>query len=284
MAGIVSGGLEGMAVLVTGGGTGIGHACAARAAADGAAVTICGRTEAKLEDSAKTIEAGAGHGGSVQWIAGDVTEEDDVARIVAKALEPTGKLDGVVANAGGGGGMGPYHVQDTSEFIRVLHLNVLSTMLCVKHSVPHMVAAGGGSFIGMSSIAGHRTHLYFGAYPVAKAGIEEMMKNAADEFGAQRVRFNAIRPGFIATEIMEGVPRDSETYASYIENTPMGDVGQPEDVGHLARFLLGPESRWVTGQCINVDGGHSLRRGPNFGPFIEPALGPEVMKGKLPEG
>ncbi len=284
MAGIVSGGLEGMAVLVTGGGTGIGRACAARAAADGAAVTICGRTESKLEDAAKRIEAELGHGGSVQWIAGDVTEEDDVARIVAKALEPTGKLDGVVANAGGGGGMGPYHVQDTSEFIRVLHLNVLSTMLCVKHSVPHMVAAGGGSFIGMSSIAGHRTHLYFGAYPVAKAGIEEMMKNAADEFGAQRVRFNAIRPGFIATEIMEGVPRDSETYASYIENTPMGDVGQPEDVGHLARFLLGPESRWVTGQCINVDGGHSLRRGPNFGPFIEPALGPEVMKGKLPEG
>jgi NAD(P)-dependent dehydrogenase (short-subunit alcohol dehydrogenase family) len=283
MAGIVSGGLEGMAVLVTGGGTGIGRACAARAAADGAAVTICGRTEAKLEDSAKQIEALAGHGGSVQWIAGDVTNESDVERIIAKALEPTGKLDGLVANAGGGGGMGPYHMLDTDEFIRVLHLNVLSTMLCAKHSIPHMVEAGGGSFIAMSSIAGHRTHVYFGAYPVAKAGIEEMMKNAADEFGAQKVRFNAIRPGFIATEIMEGVPRDSETYRSYIENTPMADVGEPEDVGNLARFLLGPESRWVTGQCINVDGGHGLRRGPNFGPFIEPALGADVMRGKRPK-
>jgi NAD(P)-dependent dehydrogenase (short-subunit alcohol dehydrogenase family) len=284
MAGIVSGGLEGLAVLVTGGGTGIGRACAARAAADGAAVTICGRTESKLADAAKQIEALAGHGGSVQTIAGDVTDEACVQKIIAKALEPTGKLDGVVANAGGGGGMGPYHMLDTDEFIRVLHLNVMSTMLCAKHSIPHMVAAGGGSFIGMSSIAGHRTHVYFGAYPVAKAGIEEMMKNAADEFGAQRVRFNAIRPGFIATEIMEGVPRDSETYKSYIENTPMADVGEPDDVGHLARFLLGPESRWITGQCINVDGGHSLRRGPNFGPFIEPALGADVMKGKLPGG
>lgn len=280
---IPSGGLEGLAVLVTGGGTGIGRACAARLAADGAAVTICGRTESKLEDAVKRIEAVAGHGGSVQSVAGDVTSEEDVQRIVARALEPTGSLHGCVANAGGGGGMGPYHLQQTEEFVRVLHLNVLSTMLCVKHTVPQMVAAGGGSFVGMSSIAGHLTHPYFGAYCVAKAGIEEMMKNAADEYGRKQVRFNAIRPGFIATEIMEGVPRDSPTYASYIENTPMEDVGQPEDVAHLARFLLGPESRWVTGQSINCDGGHSLRRGPDFGPFLEPAFGREVMEGKLPE-
>lgn len=279
---LVSGGLEGMAVLVTGGGTGIGRACAARLAADGAAVTICGRTPAKLEDAAKRIDAQAGHGGSVRWIAADVTKEDDVKAAVAKALEPRGRLDGVVANAGGGGGLGPYHLQDTQEFLRVLHLNVLGTMLCIKHSVPHLVAAGGGSFVGMSSIAGHLTHVYFGAYTAGKAGIEAMMRNAADEFGAKGVRFNAIRPGFIATEIMEGIPREHATYQSYIENTPMGDVGQPEDVAQLARFLIGPESRWVTGTCIDVDGGHHLRRGPNFGHFLEPSYGREVMQGKLP--
>ncbi|MBJ20300.1 MAG: SDR family oxidoreductase [bacterium] len=276
---IPTGGLEGMAVLVTGGGTGIGAACAARLAADGAAVTICGRTEAKLEDAAKRIEAGAGHGGRIQIIAGDVTSEDDVRRIVAKSAECTGGLDGVIANAGGGGGMGPYHLQDTEEFVRVLHLNVLGTMLCVKHSVPLMVEAGGGSFIGMSSIAGHLTHLYFGAYTVGKAGIEEMMKNAADEFGPSHIRFNAIRPGFIATEIMQGVPRDTEVYESYVENTPMNGVGEPEDVAHLARFLMGPESRWVTGCAINVDGGHSLRRGPNFAQFVEPAIGKAALSG-----
>ena len=280
---IPSGGLEGRAVLVTGGGTGIGRACAAQAAADGAAVTICGRRAEVLEDAAKKIEAAAGHGGSVQVISGDVTDEESVQAIIARTLEPTGKLDAVIANAGGGGGMGPYHVQDTEEFTRVLHLNVLGTMLCAKHSVPHMVAAGGGSFVGMSSVAGHLTHPYFGAYCVGKAGIEEMMKNCADEFGPAKLRFNAIRPGFISTEIMQGVPRDSETYASYIQNTPMADVGEPEDVAHLARFLIGDESRWVTGTAINVDGGHHLRRGPNFGPFIAPALGDEVMKGNLPK-
>ena len=132
----------------------------------------------------------------------------------------------------------------------------------VKHCVPYMLKAGGGSFVGMSSLAGHVTHRFFGAYGVSKAGIEAMMQNAADEFGSQKIRFNAIRPGFIATEIMQGIPRDSKVYASYVENTPMGGVGEPEDVGHLARFLIGPESRWITGQVISVDGGNGLRRGP----------------------
>jgi len=269
---------------VTGGGTGIGRACAAQLAADGAAVTICGRTEEKLQDAAKRIDEVAAHGGSVQITTGDVTDEESVKAIVARALEPTGKLDGCVANAGGGGGMGPYHVQDTDEFLRVLHLNVLGTMLCIKHTVPHMVKAGGGSFVGMSSIAGHQTHLYFGAYTAGKAGIEAMMQNAADEYGHKGVRFNGIRPGFIATEIMANVPRDSATYRSYIENTPMGDVGQPEQVGHLARFLIGPESSWITGEIINVDGGHSLRRGPQFTEFAEAIHGRAVLDGELPKG
>jgi NAD(P)-dependent dehydrogenase (short-subunit alcohol dehydrogenase family) len=277
-----AGALAGYGVLVTGGGTGIGRGCAAALAADGAAVTICGRTESKLKDAAARIEAEAAGGGRVQWVVADVTDEAQVKAAVARALEPTGKLRGCVANAGGGGGMGPYPVLDTQEFLRVLHLNVLSTMLCLKHTVPHMVAAGGGSFVGMSSIAGHVTHRYFGAYCAGKAGIEAMVRNAADEFGPSRVRVNAIAPGFIATEIMEGIPRDSRTYGSYIENTPLGDVGQPEDVGALCRFLIGPESRWITGTVIDVDGGHHLRRGPDFGPFIEPTLGPDVMRGKLP--
>lgn len=277
-----SGGLEGYAVLVTGGGTGIGQACAARLAADGAAVTLCGRTEAKLQDAAKRIREQAAHGGSAHTCVADVTDEAAVQAAVARALEPTGSLQGCIANAGGGGGLGPYHVLDTQEFLRVLHLNVLGTMLCIKHAVPHLAEAGGGSFVGMSSIAGHLTHPYFGAYTAGKAGIEAMMRNAADEFGPSQVRFNAVRPGFIATELMQGIPRDSATYRSYVENTPMQDVGRPEDVAQLVRFLIGPESRWITGTCIDVDGGHHLRRGPDFGPFIEPTLGADVMRGRRP--
>jgi NAD(P)-dependent dehydrogenase (short-subunit alcohol dehydrogenase family) len=278
------GGLEGFAAIVTGGGTGIGAACAARLVADGAAVVICGRTQARLDDACRRIGEVAAHGGRVRAVVADVTVEDDVRRLVSTALDETGALDGVIANAGGGGGMGPYHLQDADEFLRVLHLNVLGTMLLVKHSVPPMVANGGGSFVGMSSIAGQLTHPYFGAYTASKAGIEQIVRNAADEYGAVNVRFNAIRPGFIATEIMEGIPRDSPVYRSYIENTPLGDVGDADDVAHLARFLMGPESRWITGQVINVDGGHSLRRGPDFGFFVEPAVGRDAMVARGPAG
>lgn len=263
-----SGGLQGCAVLVTGGGTGIGMACAAQLAADGAAITISGRRESVLADAAGNIAALADHGGSVQIVTGDVTQEADVQAMVAKALEPTGKLNGCIANAGGGGALGSYDSMDQEEFLRVLKLNVLGTMLCVKYTLPAMVAAGGGSFVAMSSLASHITHPWFGAYCVGKAGIDAMMKNCADENGPSAVRFNAIRPGFIATEIMAGIPRDSDVYRSYIDNTPMGDAGRPEDVAHLARFLIGSESRWITGQVINVDGGHSLRRGPDFSSFV----------------
>jgi len=253
-------------ILVTGGGTGIGKACAHRLVADGAAVTICGRTEASLVAAAEEIES-ADLPGSIQWITGDVTAEADVQAFLAKAADGDGKLQGVVANAGGGGMPMAYGNVDTDEFMRVLNLNVLGTMLCMKHSIPMMLAAGGGSFVGMSSLAGHITHPFFHAYCAGKAGVEAMMRNAADEYGKDNIRFNAIRPGFIATEIMAGIPEDSDVYRSYIDNTPMGDVGQPEDVAELARFLLGPESRWITGQCINVDGGHCLRRGPDFSSF-----------------
>jgi len=142
--------------------------------------------------------------------------------------------------------------------------------------VARLAEAGGGSFVGMSSIAGHVTHPYFGPYPVAKAGIESMIKNAADEYGSAQVRFNALQPGFIATEVMAGIERGGPVWQSYVDQTPLGDVGQPEDVAQVVRFLLSHESRWITGQTIAVDGGHSLRRGPDYSSFVRhPHLGPD---------
>jgi NAD(P)-dependent dehydrogenase (short-subunit alcohol dehydrogenase family) len=250
------------AVLVTGGGTGIGRACAARLAADGAHVTICGRTESKLQDAVERIG-----GKNVRYIVGDVVDEASVEEMVAFASEPTGGLSGCVANAGGGGGLAFTSKQDTNEFKRVLELNAMGTFLCLKHTLPKLVESGHGSFVGMSSIAGKLVHPYFGGYGAGKAALEQLCRVAADEYGHLNVRVNAIRPGFIATEIMEGIDRGGEIYDSYVQNTPMPRLGEPEDIAELARFLIGPESSWITGQVIEVDGGHSLRRGPNFGPF-----------------
>ncbi len=256
--------LEGAGVLVTGGGTGIGRACAARLARDGAVVTICGRTEDSLRS---VVDDLAGEGLKVAYRVADVTVEGDVAAAVEAAGEAAGNLRGVVANAGGGGGLAPYHLQDVTEFLRVLQLNVLGTMLCVKHSVPAMVAAGGGSFVGMSSLAGHVTHRVFGAYPVAKAGIDHMMRNAADEYGPAGVRFNSVQPGFVTTELMAAIPRDGEVFASYLDNTPLGGTTEPGEVASVVSFLLGPDSARITGQAIAVDGGHHLRAGPDFRSF-----------------
>ena len=262
--------LSSYSVLVTGGGTGIGRACAARLVADGAHVTICGRTEANLVDAVKRIEDEVVGTGSIRYIVADVVEEESVAQAVAFASQPTGGLSGCIANAGGGGQLAPISKQDTGEFIRVLQLNALGTFLCLKHTLPLLVESGHGSFVGMSSIAGRTTHPFFGAYGPGKAAIEQLVRGAADEYGHLNVRANAIRPGFVATEIMEGIPRDSSVYESYIVNTPIPRLGEPDDIAQLARFLIGPESSWITGQVIDVDGGHSLRRGPDFGPFAVP--------------
>lgn len=264
-------GLRERSFIVTGGGTGIGAACAEQLVRDGAVVTICGRTASTLEATVDRLEQSAP--GRIGHVVADVTDEADVARVVARATELGGALHGVVANAGGGGGIGAYHLQEVDEFVRVLHLNVIGTLLLVKHAVPHMVAAGGGSFVGMSSIAGELTHRYFGAYTVSKAGVEEMMRNAADEYGEVNVRFNAVRPGLISTDLTEAIRGTPAVFESYDANMPMEGVGTPADVANLVRFLLGPESRWITGQIINVDGGHSLRRGPDVSAFAEPMFG-----------
>ena len=205
----------------------------------------------------------------------DVTVEEDVVHLMEAAAAFVGGLHGVVANAGGGGGLAPYHLQRVDEFDRVLRLNLISTMLCIKHGVTRLAVSGGGSFVALSSIAGHVTHRYFGAYPVAKAGIESMIKNAADEYGRSHVRFNAIQPGFITTEVMEGIERGGPVWNSYVEQTPLGEVGEPDDVADVVRFLLSNESRWITGQTLAVDGGHSLRAGPDYSSYAPKMIGSE---------
>jgi NAD(P)-dependent dehydrogenase (short-subunit alcohol dehydrogenase family) len=209
---------------------------------------------------------------------GDVTNEDDVQRITAAAAEPTGTLDGVVANAGGGGGLAPLAMQTVEDFERVLLLNATGTFLTAKYAIPLLIESK-GSFVGMSSFAGATTHRYFTGYTAGKGALEQVVRNAADEYGALGVRFNAVRPGFITTEIMEGISRHGSTYASYLANTPLGDVGAPEDVAHVVRFLLGPESQWVTGQIINIDGGNSLRSGPDYGEVVVMMHGESAIPG-----
>jgi NAD(P)-dependent dehydrogenase (short-subunit alcohol dehydrogenase family) len=261
-------GLDGYGVLVTGGGSGIGEGCAAAMVREGATVTICGRTGAKLDEAAERLRTHT-PGASVHTIVADVTDEDQVGAAVRKAADEAGALHGVVASAGGSLHMGPLALADADAVRATLDLNVMGTFLPLKHAAP-LLAETGGSFVGISSHAGLDTFRFLGAYGAAKAGLDQLVRVAADELGPARVRVNTVRPGIIANELMTGITSGGPVLDSYLENIPLHRVGTVDDVAALVRFLIGPESSWITGQCISVDGGQSLRKGADFGPFAEP--------------
>ncbi|ANS25593.1 short chain dehydrogenase [Rhodococcus opacus] len=273
-----SSGLAKTSVLVTGGGSGIGLGVATALAAEGVHVTICGRSEEKLTRAAEQITAD-NPAGTVDTITADVTNEDDVIRAVARASERTGQLDGVVTCAGGNETVGPVTQLDVDAWRRTVDLNVTGTMLTIKHSARALVAGGGGSIVTISSIASSNTHRWFGAYGPSKAGVDNLTQLAADELGASNVRVNCIRPGLTRTDLVALITDGGPVLDDYMANTPIARVGEVTDIAALAKFLLGPDSTWITGQIINVDGGQMLRRGPDFTSMFEPMFGADGLRG-----
>jgi NAD(P)-dependent dehydrogenase (short-subunit alcohol dehydrogenase family) len=276
-------GIDGFGALVTGGGSGIGLAAAKRLAADGAHVTICGRTQSRLEEAAAEI-CDAAPGTKVQHVVADVTREDDVRRAVSAACAATGRLDVLFACAGGSLHMGPLVAADLEQVRATVDLNLIGTFLSLKYGGRAMARQGGGSFIGMSSQAGLDTFRSLGVYGAAKAGLDHLCRVAADELGQSGVRVNTVRAGVIATDLMVPITSGGSLLDDYVENIPLGRVGEPEEVAELVRFLAGPESAWITGQCIAIDGGQSLRRGADFGIIARDLYGEDVMRGVVPEG
>ncbi|GAC68053.1 putative oxidoreductase [Gordonia soli NBRC 108243] len=262
--------------MVTGGGSGIGAGIAEILADRGAVVTIVGRTRERLEEVASRLTS---QGGRVHVQVADVTDEDQVADAVAAATAHGGRLDGVVACAGGSETIGPITQTDTAAWKRTVDLNVNGTMFTLKHGARELVRGGGGSFVAISSIAASNTHRWFGAYGVTKSAVDHLVALGADELGPSGVRVNGIRPGLIRTDLVAPVLSDAVLSEDYRVSTPLPRVGDVADVGRLAAFLLGDESSWITGQVINVDGGQMLRRGPDFGSMLEPLFGADGLRG-----
>ncbi|MGW0658166.1 SDR family oxidoreductase [Streptodolium elevatio] len=275
--------LSGSAAFVSGGGSGIGLGCALRFAADGAHVTIAGRSEDRLKGAVAEIEKVAAPGVRVGYAVADVTDEAQTKAAVDQAAS-LGPLKAVVASAGGNSTMGPITQIDTQRWRDTVELNVTGTMLVLKHSARHMVRGGGGSFVAISSVASSNTHRWFGAYGVSKAGIDHLVQLAADELGASGVRVNSIRPGLVRTDMVQMITDGGPLLDDYLQCTPLGRFGETEDISALAAFLVGPQSTWITGQVVNVDGGHHLRRGPDFTSVLEPVFGPEGLRGVVAEG
>jgi len=249
--------LAGKAALVTGGGTGIGLGCARRLAAEGALVTICGRRQDVLAAAVHEI----GH--HARFVVCDIQDEDQVRNAAAVAAEPLGALHIAVVNAGGVYTAGPIVLGDVAGWRTQMEINVIGSFLTIKHAAPHIARSGGGSIIAISSIAGSHTHRQLAAYSVSKAAIDMLVRNAADELGEFGVRVNAIRPGLVATDASDPLGNDPTTRTDYLAQMPLGRSGSTDEIGAAVHFLASDESAWITGQVFAVDGGHTLRGGPD---------------------
>ena len=273
--------LAGLSALITGGGSGIGLQCALSLVRDGATVTIAGRTEDRLRAGVEELEAAAADGAAVRWVVADAQDEDAVVAAVAVASEATGRLDLAVASAGRGG-LGPIITTPLEEWNDILATNLTGTFLLFKHAGAAIAAAGGGSMVAISSIAAAVTHPFMGPYCVSKAAVDMLVRQTADELGRAGVRVNSVRPGIVDTDLVSMVMDDDQVMGSYKDNMPVSRAGHVDDVAALVRFLLGPESSWITGTSVSVDGGHHLRRGPDFEPAARAFFGDDAVEGRVP--
>jgi NAD(P)-dependent dehydrogenase (short-subunit alcohol dehydrogenase family) len=271
MAGPVTGGIAGWSILVTGGGSGIGYATAERFAAEGAHVTICGRTEQKLADATARISSVAAQGATTRYVVADVTVEEQVVAAVTATREATGRIDGLFACAGGSTHIGSVLTADVAAVRSTIDLNLMGSVICVKQGGLAMQTqdvdpdhGGRGAIVLMSSGAGRFPHPHLWAYGVAKAGICFLAETAGEELGPLGIRVNAVAPGIIDDELMSFITAGGPLLDDYLAQMPLGRVGTVDDVAAAVRYLIGPESSWVTGETLGVDGGHHLRRGADY--------------------
>jgi NAD(P)-dependent dehydrogenase (short-subunit alcohol dehydrogenase family) len=273
--------LAGKSAIVTGGSGGIGSACAGLLLRDGAAVLIMGRRLDALEKTrAELLEAAPD--GTVEIYAGDACEEKDVRAALDKAFAMRGRLDILVPTVGGGG-FKPLLMLDVDELRRQLDLNIISAFLIVRYGAPMM---NGGAIVCMSSNAATMPFAYLPAYHTAKGGLENFVRAAAEELGSAGIRVNAVRPGLTRSDATGPMFANPEILSRFVAEYPLGRAGEPDDIAQAVRYLAGPESSWVTGQSIAVDGGQEVRKNPDLSDMIALMYGQETLdtirRGKSP--
>lgn len=245
--------------LITGGGSGIGAAIAARLAQDGVRLTLVGRTLAKLEKTAQSLP-------NAHAIAADATNEDDVARAFDAAVKHFGPVTILINNAGGATSA-PIGKTSLADWQQMLSINATSAFLCSRAAVPHMLKANFGRIVNVASTAGLMGYAYVTAYTASKHALVGLTRALAAELVKKPITVNAVCPGFTETDLLQRSldnivaktgRSEAEARADVAKVNPQGRMITPEEVAETVAWLCKPQSASVTGQTIAIAGGELM--------------------------
>ena len=247
-----NGKLTGQVAVVTGASKGIGAAIAKSLASEGASVVV--NYASSKEGADRVVDAISKRGGQAIAVQGDVAKRKDIERLFAETKKAFGRVDILVNNAGVYK-FEPIEQINEEEFHREFNTNVLGLLLATQEAVKHF-GAEGGSVINISSVVTAQTPPNSAVYTGTKGAVDAITRVLSKELGPKKIRVNSINPGGVETEgfISTGIS-GTEFEKQMVANTPLGRLGQPDDIGPVATFLASRDSGWITGEVIYVGGG-----------------------------
>jgi dehydrogenase/reductase SDR family protein 4 len=244
--------LAGKVSIVLGSSRGIGRSIAEETAALGASVVVTAR---KVEDAQAVCDAIEAKDGKALAVACEMSNKEDLEKLVQKTLDTFGRIDAVVANVAVNPGMGPITQRPDEDWDIVMAVNVKAVVQLAKLTLPEIARQGGGSFTIISSNGALFGTLAAPVYSVSKTAELGLVRNLAVEWGSRNVRINAILPGLIKTDLSRVLWENEQLLKHFEATTPLGRIGEPCDIGGLAAFLATPAGAYITGQAIVADGG-----------------------------
>jgi NAD(P)-dependent dehydrogenase (short-subunit alcohol dehydrogenase family) len=248
--------LGGKSALITGSSRGIGRAIAEAVASHGANVVVSSRKQGACDLVADVINARSG--GRAIAVAANIASKSDLERLVSRARAAFEHIDILVCNAASNPYYGPMIGISDEQFQKILRNNIIANHWLIQIVAPDMIARRDGSIIFLSSVGAYRGSPVIGAYNLSKAADLQLARNFAVEFGPHNVRVNCISPGLIRTDFARALWEDEANLANVLQGTPLGRMGDPEDVAGAAVFLASAAARYITGQSIVVDGGATV--------------------------
>jgi NAD(P)-dependent dehydrogenase (short-subunit alcohol dehydrogenase family) len=248
--------MDGRVALITGASSGIGRATAFKFAAEGCRVALVARSAGKLAEIADQIAAG---GGEAATFPADVTQEQEVKRVVREVVAAYGGID-VLVNAAGIIATGTVENTRLEDWDYMMNLNVRAPFYLMQCAMPYLIERQ-GNVVNVSSVTGLRAFPGILSYCASKAAVDQLTRCAALEVAGHGVRVNAINPGVIVTMLHRSGGMDDQAYAAFLEHSktthPLGRVGRPEEAADLIYFLASPQAGWITGVTVAIDGGRA---------------------------